>query len=181
MPIYQHQIPWLCTNAFNHFSSWWFTSFTYKVTTLLEIMELCVLVFACLLYCIKKRMFKSIYCYSIIYDTGSSLYSCIVSFIPLVANMPLYRFRPSPRHWSRRQYSTHCCHKKWANVKMNSSGIANEQGRNRYFWNRHGSRTERAQAHSHPGFPPNKPIFDPSASPHFWSLSFNLLPQFALS
>ena len=72
MPIYQLHIPQLYTNAFKLCTSWWSTSFTYKVMTLLETVGLCVLVFVCLLYRIKKKVLESIDYYGIIYDTSSN-------------------------------------------------------------------------------------------------------------
>ena len=74
---------------------------------LLETVGQCVLVLAFLLYCMEQRLFKIINCYGIIYDAGSNLCSCIVSFLPPVADVPHYRPQPSPRHQSQCRYLSH--------------------------------------------------------------------------
>ena len=132
MPFYQPQIPRLCTNAFKFFSSWWSTSFTYKVLTLLETAGLCVLVFACPLYCIERRVFESIDCYGIVYDTGSSLCSCIASFLPSSCQ-PYHNYPSRPRHrsWRRNWNPSRRCRP--LDKGRNPSGITNQRGRNRYF------------------------------------------------
>ena len=55
----------------------------------LETVGLCILVFACLLYRIEKKVSESVDCYGIVYDTGRSLCSLVPSILPLVAEVPL--------------------------------------------------------------------------------------------
>ena len=128
---YQRRIPRLCTNAFQFFKSWWSTSFTYKVMTPLETVGLCVLVFACFLYCIEKKVFESD-CYGIVYDTGSMLCSCISPLLPSSC-WPYYNYCPRPCHRSRhRNWSPSSRHQP-LDKRRNSSGISNQRGRNSYF------------------------------------------------
>ena len=68
--------------------------------TLLDTAGLCVLVFACLLYCFEKMIFEYD-CYCIIFDTGSMLCSCISSIL-LSSCRPYYDYRLCQRCWPRR-------------------------------------------------------------------------------
>ena len=179
MPIYQPQIPRLCTNVFQFFQPWWSTHFTYKVITLLETAGLCVLVFACLLFCTKNKVFESIDYYGIVYDTGTSLCSCITSIL-LSSCWLYYNYQPRPSHWSQCRNWNTSCHYWPLDSRRNKSGIANRQGKYRYFQNRIISRTERARARLYPNFPPDKPTSDPSSSPSLRSLASKVLPQFFL-
>ena len=52
--------------------------------TQLETVGLCVLIFACFLYCIEKRVFEKVNLYGIVYDAGSSICSLVASIIPLL-------------------------------------------------------------------------------------------------
>ena len=179
MLFYQPRIPQLCTNAFQFFKSWWSTSFTYKVMTLLETAGLCVLVFACFLYRIEKKVFGSIDCYGIVYDIGSGLCSCIASILPSSCR-PYYKYRPRIRHRPRRRYTSPF---PWSqrprNAKRNSSGIANRGGKYRYF-RRKGSRAERARKRSYYDSKSEEPTTEPSSSSRLRSFASKLLPQFTL-
>ena len=68
---------------------------------LLETARLCVLVFACLPYCIKKKVFRHIYYYGKFYNTGNSLCLCISSILPS-SYQPYYNYRPSSCHQPQR-------------------------------------------------------------------------------
>ena len=146
--------------------------------TLLDIARLCVLIFACLLYCFEKMIFDND-CYDIVYNTSSMLCSYISSIL-LSSCRPHYSYQPRQRHWSRRStrryYSSYRHRPK--DSRRNMSGIHNRQGQYRYFRNKCGSRTEHAQARSNPDSSTEHPTSDPSSSPSLRSIFFTILPQF---
>ena len=124
-------------------------------------------------------VFLSIDYYSIVYDTGSNLCSCITFFLPSSC-WPYYNYRPNSLHRSQHRYwNPSGCHQP-LDERKNSSGISNQSGTNRYFHNQNGSRTDCAYSQLHPVFPPDKTTSDPSTSPSSRSLASKLLPQFVL-
>ena len=163
--------------AFQFYQSWWYTDFTSKVMTLLEIAGLSVLVFVILLYRIENTIFEWD-CYGIIYNTGSMLCCCISSIL-LSSCRPYYIYRPRPRRRPRRstwnKYPS--CSHRILDSKMNKSGIANRQGQYRYYGNKYGSRIERIRERSHPGFSTEQPTSDPSLSSSLWSSSPRFCPR----
>ena len=150
-----------------------------KVMTLLETTMLCVLVFACLLYHIEKKVSKSINCYGIIHNTNSSLCSCISSILPSSCR-PYYNYWSHLRRRSQRNNSNNSCCYGPLDRRRNKSGIANQRGKYRYFQNRNGSKAEHAKARLHPGISTDELTSDPSSSPSVRSLFSKVLPQFLL-
>ena len=146
--------------------------------TLLDTAGLCVLVFACLLYCFEKMIFEYD-CYGIIDDTGGMLCSCNSSILPSSCRS-YYNYRPRHRCWPRRStrnYYPSSRHRPLDNSR-NKSCIHNRRGQYRYFRNKYSSRTEAARARSNPGSSTEQPTSDPSSSPSLRSIFAKVLPQF---
>ena len=135
-------------------------------------------VFACLLYRFEKMIFEY-NCYSIIYDTGGMLCSCICSILPSSC-WPYYDYRPRqrrrPRHSTMNYYPSSRYH--LLDSRRNKSGIYDRQGQYRYFRSKYNSRTERAIARSNPGSSTKQPTSDSSSSPSLRSIFAKVLPQF---
>ena len=153
--------------------SWWYSSSTHKVMSLLDTAGMCVLVMACLLYRFEKMLFDND-CYGAVYDTGSKLCSCISSLLPSSCH-PTYSYEPRQRHRPRRRHSSglnYSYRLRPQDYRRNKSGIHNRRGQYRYFRNKY-NRADCARARSNPGSSNEDPTSSneqPSSSPSLRSI-----------